>query len=76
MIGTFIVFLWRTFFRRRSASSSHRCRHARKAAKSENAVADDEKSGLMECQEEAEAPPAYVEGSVAPVDEKKSDNVV
>ncbi|KAI0394526.1 hypothetical protein F5Y17DRAFT_427664 [Xylariaceae sp. FL0594] len=80
MLGSFIVYLWRGIFRRRT-SSSHRCRHARKVA-STTTAADDEKSGLMAHQEDpSEAPPAYMEGEVnvvAPVDEKKAaeNNVV
>ncbi|KAI0913763.1 hypothetical protein F4823DRAFT_575368 [Ustulina deusta] len=73
MVGTFIVFLWRLFFRRSSARSSHRCRYAHKAAKHES-VADEEKSGLLSHQEDVEAPPAYAEPNVTVVEDKKAEN--
>ncbi|GAW15623.1 hypothetical protein ANO14919_050400 [Xylariales sp. No.14919] len=73
MVGTFIVFLWRLFFRRSASRSSHRCRYAHKAAKHENA-ADEEKSGLLDDQEEIEAPPAYMEPNVAVAEDKKAEN--
>ncbi|KAI1120407.1 hypothetical protein F5Y10DRAFT_258475 [Nemania abortiva] len=75
MVGTFVVFLWRTFFRRPSSRSSHRCRYAHKAAKHE-AVADEEKSGLLTDQLEAESPPAYVETNLVVTDDKKPENGV
>ncbi|KAI1815606.1 hypothetical protein GGS20DRAFT_542518 [Poronia punctata] len=74
MVGTFVVFVWRTFFRRSGSRSSHRCRYARKVAKRENTVAEDEKSGLMENQEDVEAPPAYMDEGVAAADIKKPED--
>ncbi|KAI1114201.1 hypothetical protein F5Y14DRAFT_451380 [Nemania sp. NC0429] len=73
MVGTFIVFLWRLFFRRSYTRSSHRCRYAHKAAKSEDAV-DEEKSGLLNEVEEAEAPPAYAESDLVRAEDKKPEN--
>ncbi|KAI0862795.1 hypothetical protein F4860DRAFT_470461 [Xylaria cubensis] len=73
IFGTFVVFLWRTFVRRRGSRSSHRCRYARKMARHERA-ADEEKSGLLEAQEDPEAPPAYVESTTVVAEEKKSEN--
>lgn len=73
MVGTFIVFLWRLFFRRSSARSSHRCRYAHKASRHERAAAE-EKSGLLNEQEDVEAPPAYVDENVMVVDDKKAAN--
>ncbi|KAI1154136.1 hypothetical protein F4825DRAFT_412711 [Nemania diffusa] len=70
MFGTFVVFVWRTFFRRRSSRSSHRCRYAHKAAKYESAV-DEEKSGLLADQAEAEAPPVYMDSHLAASEDKK-----
>lgn len=49
MIGTMIVFVWRAFFRRGGARCSRKC--SRKVADREIALGD-EKSGLMEHQEE------------------------
>ncbi|GAP87212.1 hypothetical protein SAMD00023353_2300500 [Rosellinia necatrix] len=76
MVGTLIVFLWRTFFRRHGSQRSHGCRFAHKAPKNERA-ADEEKSGLLNDQEEVEAPPAYVDANVAEIAEvadKKPEN--
>jgi len=73
MLGHVVVFLWRTFFRRSGSRSSHRCRYAHKAAKDENAV-EDEKSGLMDHQEEVEALPAYVEEGLGSFEDKKTEN--
>ncbi|KAI1427379.1 hypothetical protein F5Y12DRAFT_712184 [Xylaria sp. FL1777] len=73
MVGTFIVFLWRLFFRRSSSRSSHRCRYAHKAARRE-AAADEEKSGLLNNQEDIESPPAYAESNVTVVEDKKAEN--
>ncbi len=58
MVGTLIVMVWRTLFRKNHVGSGRaRCGRARcqKAAKKEAAVAE-EKAGLME---EQIAPPAY-----------------
>lgn len=68
VVGTLIVSVWRFFFRR----PSHRRRHSRshshshrKAPKAEVAAADvEEKSGLMEHQEQQDAPPSYDEEAV------------
>lgn len=76
MVGTFLVYLWRTFVRRPScARRQHHGRgHSSKAGPRE-AVADDEKSGLMAHQEETEAPPAYVEeGLIVADDDKKPED--
>ncbi|KAI0447279.1 hypothetical protein F4803DRAFT_364308 [Xylaria telfairii] len=73
IFGTFVVFLWRTFVRRRGSRRSHRCRYAHKAAIHERA-ADEEKSGLLDVQEEAEAPPAYMESTTIVAEEKKPEN--
>ncbi|KAI0449472.1 hypothetical protein F5B21DRAFT_494224 [Xylaria acuta] len=73
IFGTFVVFLWRTFVRRRGSRGSHRCRYAHKAAGHERA-ADEEKSGLLDAQEETEAPPAYVEATTIVAEEKKPEN--
>lgn len=75
MAGTFVVFLWRLFFRRSYSRDSHRCRYAHKAADSEDAV-DEEKSGLLNEPAEAEAPPAYVESDLVDPEDKKSGNEV
>ncbi|KAI1181145.1 hypothetical protein F4777DRAFT_526064 [Nemania sp. FL0916] len=69
--GTLIVFVWRLLFRR-GAQHSHMCRAAREAAELENA-ADEEKSGLLDGQEQVEAPPAYVESNVTVPEEKKPE---
>lgn len=62
MVGTAIVFLWRTFVRPAGTRRHHHRRghSAHKAAQKEAAV-ESEKAGLMSNQEEAEAPPAYIE---------------
>ncbi|KAI0192793.1 hypothetical protein F4808DRAFT_364890 [Astrocystis sublimbata] len=75
LVGTLIVFLWRTFVRRGACKNSHRCRYARKAASHERAV-DEEKSGLLDAQEDLEAPPAYIESTTTTivVDDKKLEN--
>lgn len=75
MVGTFVVFLWRLLFRRSYSRSSHRCRYAHKAAESEDAV-DEEKSGLLNESEQAEAPPAYAEAGLAIPEDKKPANEV
>lgn len=75
MVGTVIVFLWRLLFRRSYARDSHRCRYAHKAAESEDAV-DEEKSGLLNEPEEAEAPPAYAESDLVSSEVNKSENAV
>lgn len=72
MFGTLIVLLWRTFFRRSGSKSSHRCRYAHKASKDESAIPE-EKSGLLNEQEDVEAPPAYMEATPA-ITDKKSEN--
>ncbi|KAI0521603.1 hypothetical protein F5B22DRAFT_595629 [Xylaria bambusicola] len=72
MVGTFIVFLWRLFFRRSSARSSHRCRYAHKASRHEPAAAE-EKSGLLNEEANVEAPPAYVDTNDV-VEDKKAEN--
>ncbi|KAH9889204.1 hypothetical protein F4778DRAFT_754381 [Xylariomycetidae sp. FL2044] len=76
LVGTFIVFLWRTFVR---SSDSRRARrhggHHHKAAQHLAAMAD-EKSGLMAEQDELEAPPVYVEDEVTPAGAKGPDNEV
>lgn len=75
MVGTFIVYLWRTFVRR--PSSARRLHHGRghnfKAGLNE-AVVEDEKSGLMAHQDDPEAPPAYVEEGVLVADDKKPED--
>ena len=60
LVGTVIVSLWRTFFRRPS-ERRHRRHHSRSHSQSHKAVAkealvEEEKAGLMEDQE---APPSY-----------------
>lgn len=55
MVGTFIVALWRTFFRRPHHRQTGHSR--RRSVHKESAVAE-EKSGLMEHQD---APPSYEE---------------
>ncbi|KAI1408537.1 hypothetical protein F5Y13DRAFT_107589 [Hypoxylon sp. FL1857] len=75
MVGTFVVFLWRLVFRRGSSRRHHRHGHHHKASHAE-AVAHDEKAGLMAHVEEDEvAPPAYVEEGVVVLDDKKTENV-
>ncbi|EMR66629.1 hypothetical protein UCREL1_6379 [Eutypa lata UCREL1] len=71
MVGTFIVYLWRTFVRRPSSRRQHHGR-GHKAGLNE-AVVEDEKSGLMSHQE-VEAPPAYVEEGVLVADDKKPED--
>ncbi|KAI0014584.1 hypothetical protein F4780DRAFT_784967 [Xylariomycetidae sp. FL0641] len=75
MVGTLVVFVWRALFR--SAGSRHhhgRARgHSHKAGQNELA-AGDEKAGLMEDQEEADVPPAYVEAGVTNEADKKPEN--
>ncbi|KAI0475889.1 hypothetical protein GGR56DRAFT_674408 [Xylariaceae sp. FL0804] len=73
MVGTLITFLWRTFVRRPDASGHHASGRCHKAAQSDAAV-DCEKAGLMEHQEEAEAPPAYVESGLVVVNEEKPED--
>ncbi|KAI8945359.1 hypothetical protein F4801DRAFT_568547 [Xylaria longipes] len=73
IFGTFVVFLWRTFVRRRGSRSSHRCRYAHKATSHERA-ADEEKSGLLDVQEETEAPPGYLDSTTVVAEEKKPEN--
>ncbi|KAI1466545.1 uncharacterized protein F4812DRAFT_82950 [Daldinia caldariorum] len=75
--GTLAVFLWRAVVRRGATRRHHHRRHAhhRKASHSE-AIVNEEKSGLMENQEEVDAPPAYGEESVVVIDDKKTENVV
>lgn len=58
VVGTFVVSIFRTFFRRPSRRRAGRALH--KATRSEPAV-DEEKSGLMVNQE---APPSYEEEDV------------
>ncbi|KAI5925719.1 hypothetical protein F4810DRAFT_657756 [Camillea tinctor] len=76
LVGTFVVFLWRTFVRRpvhcRRNQAHGRCHKA----SDREAVAADEKSGLMEDVEEVdvESPPSYVESGVAPDNAKKPEN--
>lgn len=62
LVGTAIVYVWRALFRRAGTRRHHRRGHStHKAARKEDA-ADDEKAGLMSNQEQdADAPPAYVE---------------
>ncbi|KAI0531594.1 hypothetical protein GGR58DRAFT_493141 [Xylaria digitata] len=72
MIGTFFVWAWRRVFPVASSRSSHRCRYAHKASKHESA-ADEEKSGLLDVQEDVEAPPAYMESNVAVAEDKKAE---
>ncbi|KAI1140802.1 hypothetical protein F5Y05DRAFT_374980 [Hypoxylon sp. FL0543] len=75
MVGTFVVFLWRLVFRRGGSRRHHRHGHHHKASHAE-AVAHDEKAGLMAHVEEDEvAPPAYVEEGVVVLDDKKTENV-
>ncbi|KAK5626807.1 hypothetical protein RRF57_002522 [Xylaria bambusicola] len=74
MVSTFIVFVWRRFFRRSSGRSSHRCRYAHKASRHEHAAAE-EKSGLLNGEENVEAPPAYVDANDV-VEDKKVENEV
>ena len=73
MVGTFIVFLWRTFFRPPGRRHHHRRRPGslHKAAHREAAGAD-EKAGLMAHQEE-ETLPAYIEEGVIASDDKNSE---
>ncbi|KAL2198650.1 hypothetical protein P885DRAFT_59204 [Corynascus similis CBS 632.67] len=68
VVGTVLVSLWRALFRRRSGSAGHRRRrsshaHRRRLSRKESALAEDEKAGLMEYQDEApqDAPPSYEE---------------
>ncbi|RYP86978.1 hypothetical protein DL769_000621 [Monosporascus sp. CRB-8-3] len=75
MVGTFVVYVWRTFVRRPSSTRRrHRGHgHSSKAAVNE-AVVEEEKSGLMAHQEESDVPPAYVEEGVAVNDDKKPED--
>ncbi|KAI1337100.1 hypothetical protein F5Y15DRAFT_161207 [Xylariaceae sp. FL0016] len=75
MVGTFIVFLWRTFVRRDSCQRRNKYAHGRchKAAQHDAAV-DDEKSGLMAYHEDADIPPAYVESGIVASDEKRPES--
>ncbi|CAJ2503690.1 Uu.00g110840.m01.CDS01 [Anthostomella pinea] len=75
MVGTLIVFVWRTFFRSADTRSYHGIRYCNKAAHNEVALGD-EKSGLMVHQEEVEAPPAYLDSVVTSVDDKNAENQV
>lgn len=74
MVGTLVVFLWRLAFRRGGSRRSHRHGRHHKASHQE-AVVEDEKSGLMTGEEDVEAPPAYLEEGVIVLDDKKSENV-
>ncbi|RYP11295.1 hypothetical protein DL764_000113 [Monosporascus ibericus] len=75
MVGTFVVYVWRTFVRRPSSTRRrHRGHgHSSKAAVNE-AVVEEEKSGLMAHQEEPDVPPAYVEEGVVVNDDKKPED--
>ncbi|KAI8957556.1 hypothetical protein F5Y11DRAFT_339232 [Daldinia sp. FL1419] len=74
--GTFAVFLWRAVVRRgHTRRHHHRHGHHHKASHAE-AVVNDEKSGLMANQEDADAPPAYAEEGVVVIDDKKTENVI
>ncbi|RYP48534.1 hypothetical protein DL768_005613 [Monosporascus sp. mg162] len=75
MVGTFVVYVWRTFIRRPSSTRRrHRGHgHSSKAAVNE-AVVEEEKSGLMAHQEESDVPPAYVEEGVVVNDDKKPED--
>ncbi|RYP75108.1 hypothetical protein DL771_002569 [Monosporascus sp. 5C6A] len=75
MVGTFVVYVWRTFVRRPSSTRRrHRGHgHSSKAAVNE-AVVEEEKSGLMAHQEEPDVPPAYVEEGVVVSDDKKPED--
>lgn len=66
-VGTLVVGVWRTVFRRSSSNHHHRRHHSghHKAVQKE-AVVDEEKSGLMENQD---LPPSYEDGE----DAKKTD---
>ena len=75
MVGTFLVYLWRTFVRRPSRSRRHHSSrgHSHKAGH-RDAAAEDEKSGLMAHQEEIDAPPAYVEEGIVDNNDKKPED--
>lgn len=73
MLGYFVALVSRKVFPRSGTRSSHRCRYAHKAAKSEDAV-EDEKFGLMNHQEDIEAPPAYVDEGLVSFEDNKSEN--
>ncbi|KAI1641490.1 hypothetical protein F4809DRAFT_586920 [Biscogniauxia mediterranea] len=77
LVGTFIVFVWHTFVRRSANCRRNRAHgHCHKASRQETAAAD-EKSGLMEDQEEADVespPPSYVESGVVAADAKQPEN--
>ncbi|RYP22719.1 hypothetical protein DL765_001569 [Monosporascus sp. GIB2] len=74
MVGTFVVYVWRTFVRRPSSTRRrHRGHgHSSKAAVNE-AVVEEEKSGLMAHQEEPDVPPAYMEEGIVVNDDKKPE---
>ncbi|KAI1500628.1 hypothetical protein F5X99DRAFT_230867 [Biscogniauxia marginata] len=74
LVGTFVVFFWRTFIRPAKCQRHRKHGHAHKAPQNEAAVAD-EKSGLMEHQEEEiDTPPAYVEAGIVAIDQKQPEN--
>ena len=75
MVGTFLVYLWRTFVRRPSRARRHHGArgHDHKAGHSE-AVAEDEKTGLMAHEEVVDCPPAYVEEGIVATDDKKAED--
>ncbi len=75
MVGTFLVYLWRTFVRRPSCARRQHRRHGGSSKAGQNEVAvDDEKSGLMAHQEEPDTPPAYVEEGIVASDDKKLED--
>ncbi|KAI0130169.1 hypothetical protein BJ170DRAFT_303706 [Xylariales sp. AK1849] len=73
MVGTAIVYLWRTFVRPAGAGRHHHHRrgHSTHKAVQNEVGAGEEKAGLMSHQEEeVEAPPAYVEEGLVENDEQ------
>lgn len=74
LVGTFVVFLWRSV-RGRSSRRHHRHSHHHKASQDEVAL-DEEKSGLMAHEEEVDVPPAYIEEGIEVLDDKKTENEV
>jgi hypothetical protein len=61
MVGTCIIAVWRTFFRRNHHRHHHHVGHAHHRDVQKEAALEEEKTGLMA---ESEAPPAYEDGTV------------
>jgi hypothetical protein len=79
MVGTGIVYVWRTFVRpagTRRRHHHHSRGHSSHKAVQKEAAAVDEKAGLMSQQEvdDVEAPPAYIEEAVVDDDAKQTEH--